>query len=99
MPDSLLKAYGRGEVPLELVEEELERERTRVMSDDGPEIMDRLDRYAKLAMPNYPNDICSIARREIGKLLDRVATLQYESGMYQSLYENAKAVNQEERGE
>lgn len=34
MTDSLLKAYGRGEVPLELVKEELERERKALVSDD-----------------------------------------------------------------
>lgn len=40
------------------------------------DILDELERYAKEAMPNYPNDICSRAKAEIERLrADRQATI------------------------
>lgn len=39
------------------------------MSDLG----ERLEHYASLAMPRYPNDLCSEAKREIERLRDLVA--------------------------
>jgi hypothetical protein len=32
------------------------------------DIVERLEHYAKLAMPHYPNDLCSEAKREIERL-------------------------------
>lgn len=37
------------------------------------DIEERLEHYAKLAMPHYPNDLCSQAKREIASLRARLA--------------------------
>lgn len=43
---------------------------------DTTDIVERLENYAKLEMPRYPNDICSDAKREIAHLRAEVSLLK-----------------------
>jgi hypothetical protein len=56
------------------------------------DIVERLEHYAKLAMPHYPNDLCSVAKREIEQL-----RAEYEASDEVSRAAHVLVVAREER--